>query len=280
VNDWLSLLRFGEYGPLFILCGLAGAVFAGGPLGAPTLALLLFIGTFSASAFVENDIADADEDSLIETSRNPIAGGRITKRGASYLFLCLLSISLVSLIALKPTDAVVAFFCYGLYYAYSLGPKFKSMPVVDLLVHGSVPALFVLMGYVLFLPLSVGAVLLSLVVFSFAAMSGTLQELRDVRPDEEFRRTTVTSLGERRGASLSLALAFLGIVLFLVFVVTVQLPAYFLAFALSGYFVVRPLLLMREGTLKPREAIAKIRTAGLLLSLLIMLVYLVVQLLA
>ena len=272
-RPWVALLRFHEYGPLFLLCGVAGALYAG--VGSPgsLAALLCFISCFSASAFVLNDVTDWKEDSEDDDARNPIARGEVGRASGVVLFAILAACSLAALRFVSPLAALAAPLAYGLYWGYSWGPAFKARPGVDVVVHGAVPALFVFMGYVLYAPPSAGAALLSGVVFCVAAMSGVLQEVRDLGKDASHRRTTALVLGEARSIDLSVALLGAGVAIYAAAVATGALPLAMAALVPGTGLLFVPLLRLRSGAGGAGGTIRSLRLRGAALALAALVLY-------
>jgi 4-hydroxybenzoate polyprenyltransferase len=266
-RPWISLLRFHEYGPLFLLCGAAGALYAGVSSPSSLAALLCFIALFSSSAFVLNDVADSEEDSVAGASRNPIANGEIGRAAGVAAFALLAAGSLAALYFVSPPALYAAPFVYGLYWGYSWGPSFKSLPGVDLAVHGAVPALFVFMGGALSAAPASGTALISGVVFCMAVMSGALQGVRDIGKDAASRRTTALVLGERRSVDLSLVLLGSGVALYAVAILAGSLPPGMAALVPGAWLLFSPLLRLRAGTEGVVEVIRKVRLRGVLLAL-------------
>ncbi|MDG6988619.1 MAG: UbiA prenyltransferase family protein [Nitrososphaerota archaeon] len=273
VRPWVSLVRFEEYGPLFLLCGFVGALYAGLASMAGLLGLLSFIGFFSASAFVLNDVTDWREDSAAPGARNPISTGELSLRTGVAAFCVLAAASAVSLAFVGTRALAAAPLAYALYWGYSVGPKWKSRPVADIVVHGSVPALFVFMGYSLSRQPSPGVLALSGAVFCFAAMSGLLQEVRDLDKDASTRKTTASLLGKAASSDAALALLGAGLILFVVASLSGAMPPAMAALTPAAYVVAAPLLALRRGRADAGEAIAAIRARGLVLAVLAVAAY-------
>ena len=273
LRPWVSLVRFEEYGPLFLLCGLAGALYGGLASAAALLGLLAFIGFFSASAFVLNDVTDWREDLAAPGARNPISTGALSLRAGVAAFCVLAAASAVSLAFVGTRALAAALLAYALYWGYSVGPKWKSRPVADVVVHGSVPALFVIMGYSLSSRPSAGALALSGAVFCFAAMSGLLQEVRDLDKDASTRKTTASLLGKGASSDAALALLAGGLLLFAGASLSGAIPLPMAALLPAAYAVAAPLLAMRRGKSDAARAIAAIRTRGIALAVLALAVY-------
>jgi 4-hydroxybenzoate polyprenyltransferase len=274
-GPWLDLLRFDEYGPFFILCALAGSV-AEGKIGGGAVLLVVFVASFSASAFVENDVVDVEEDLRKGESRNPIAAGLISRRSGMVAFGVLAGLSVVTLLLLSPEAILLGILALGLCWGYSWGLNLRAIPVVDVAVHGVVPALFVLMGAALAGRVGYLASIVGLIVFVFAAMSGLLQQVRDAGADRSSRRTTAMVLGANRTALVCIGLAVTGAAIFASLPLTGLLPFWYLLFVPGAYFLVRPLFELKHSPGKTSEAIARVRSAGLVLSVLLVAAYLII----
>ena len=271
LGPWFALVRFNEYGPLFLLCPVAGALLAGGTMALGFVLLLVFVTAVSISTFVLNDITDADVDSHRGVVRNPVGKGEIRKPQATAFFLLLAFISATVAPFLGVQDLVLAAVALVICWGYSFGLKFKAFPVSDLAAHGMIPATFVLMGYALYVPVSAGGLALTALVAVFSAMSGTLQELRDVAQDEVNRRTTVKAIGPKRSALLALGLGVVGVLLFAALVILGHLDPLLVLFLPAGVFILAPILDVRSGSVDVARAIVRIRDRGVALALAIML---------
>ena len=272
-RPWLALFRFHEYGPLFLLCGLAGALYAGAGEPLSLAGLLCFIALFSSSAFVLNDVADREEDAGFAGSRNPIARGEIGKAAGVALFALLAAGSFVALRFVSPPALYAAPLVYGLYWGYSWGPGFKARPWVDVAVHGAVPALFVFMGSALYAGPILGTALLSGTVFCVASMSGVLQEVRDIGKDALHRRTTALVLGEARSVDLAIALLGAGVALYAAAVATGALPLAMAVLVPGAGLLFAPLLRLRSGVGGAGGTIRALRLRGAALALAALVIY-------
>ena len=275
MRPWLALVRFEEYGPLFLLCGLAGAAYAGAGVTEGLVGVLAFIGLFSASAFVLNDITDRGEDAADPGTRNPLATGELSLREGVALFSVLAAGSVGALYFVAPPALYIAPLAYGLYWGYSWGPQFKARPGMDVAVHGSVPALFVLMGYSLFRPPSAEVFVFSSAVFCMAAASGVLQEVRDLERDSASRATTAMALGEAKSAGLVLALMGAGGALYASGVMIGDLPLLMLAPVPFFWFLVTPVLALRRGVAPAAMAIRSVRARGGVLAVCVLVLYVI-----
>lgn len=274
-RSWIGLLRFHEYGPLFMLCGLVGAIYAGVGPASGLAALLCFIALFSTSAFVLNDVADWKEDTGADGSRNPIARGEIGRTSGVAAFAVLAAGSLGALYFVSPPALYAAPLVYGLYWGYSWGPNFKARPGIGVAVHGAVPALFVFMGSALYAGPSLGTALLSGTVFCVASMSGVLQEVRDIGKDALHRRTTALVLGEARSVDLAIALLGAGVALYAAAVATGALPLAMAVLVPGAGLLFAPLLRLRSGVGGAGGTIRALRLRGAALALATLVIYVI-----
>jgi 4-hydroxybenzoate polyprenyltransferase len=235
--------------------------------------LVIFIAVFSTSAFVLNDL-DVEEDRLKEHWRNPVAFGRLTWRAALLGFVGLACISIVSLFALGtsllPEGMMVIALCWG----YSWRPRFKVLPVAAAIVHGAVPELYLVIGYLLYRPLTYAAVLIAGISFTLAMMTEVIQELRDVEADKNFRRTSAIIFGNPGTANLSIGLMTADVVMYWLLILDGFLSPLFAFFVPLVYFLYEPLVMLRKGSLDPTGAISKLRNRGLAFSSLLVAAYL------
>lgn len=277
VRPWLDLIRFHEYGPFAILSCIVGALLATPSIDARAIHLSLFAVASSMSAFVANDLADVEEDRLKGKMRNPIASGRLRATSAYLAFALLAASSVFLLISLSgelvPLGLLVLALCWG----YSWGPRLKDKPIVATLVHGAVPALFAVMGYALYSPVSASPVLLSLILLALSAMSDILQGIRDLEADSSLRRTTVAILGVRRSVDAAIALMVAAAAAYALMVALGFLPWPLIAFVPLAYVLIDPLLKLRSGGRTASQTIEALRLRGLALAAALIAAYLILE---
>ncbi|MDE1858859.1 MAG: UbiA prenyltransferase family protein, partial [Thaumarchaeota archaeon] len=215
-----------------------------------------------------------EEDASTLGSRNPLASGQLPLSLGVAVFAVLAAGSAASLLLVSARDVYIALLVYGLYWGYSWGPGFRARPGVDVAVHGAVPALFVLMGASLAGVPTEGGVVLAGIVFSLAAMSGVLQEVRDLDRDAPSRRTTALILGKEMSVDLALLMMGAGVALYAVAAIAGGLPPAMLALVPFSWFLVAPILSLRKGEETADAVIRAIRARGLVLAVGALLLYL------
>jgi len=273
LRAWVDLIRFHEYGPLAIMCGVVGALLATRDIDYRLIQLLIFITSSSISAFILNDLTDVEEDRLKGRCRNPIATGRLSVKAARNAFLITALTSIITLLALNIYVIAVGLLILSLYWSYSYGIRLKDKPPADLIIHGAIPALYIIAGYVTYRPLSTGAVLLSAMAFTLSCMSELLQELRDLNADTLRRKTTLAVIGVKGGVNASITLMILSITLYIVLTVINVIPIYFIAFTPLSYLLLSPLIKLKVGVVGVEDVINQLRLRGSLIALVIIATY-------
>lgn len=200
------LIRFEAYGILFLLAGIFGALITLIPLNYDLLVLIIFIAASSAFGFVINDISDMALDARAGNPRNPLADGSMTCRTAqqvSAVFLVLSGACMALLPAsLLPIELAVLF----VFVTYSFFVKAKNIAGLDLVYHALFPALYGVLGYVLYHPMDLTGLVFFVLLGIFGAVGEVCNEIRDLEKDRSERKNTVMFLGERRGFYLLMAL--------------------------------------------------------------------------
>ena len=200
------LIRFEAYGILFILAGMFGALLTVLPPDRLLVVLLIFIAASSAFGFVINDISDMALDARAVKPRNPLADGSLSCRTAkqvSYFFL-LLSVGCMVLmpVHLLPVELAVMF----VFVTYSFFIEAKNIAGLDLVYHALFPALYGLLGYMLYHTPDLTGLVFFVLLGIFGAVGELCNEIRDLEKDRSERKNTVVLVGERRGFYLMMTL--------------------------------------------------------------------------
>ena len=110
-----------------------------------------------------------------------------------------------------------------------------------------------------------------------AAMSGLLQEVRDIGRDAASRRTTALALGKERSADLALSALLAGASLYCAAALSGAIPPAMLALAPFTLMLAWPVLQLRKGKVDADAAIRSVRGRGLALAGSALLLFLVVS---
>jgi len=270
IEGLFELFRFHEYGPFFVAAGLMGCL-STRRIDLRMGALLLFIAVSSMSGFVLNDLCDVEEDKLKKECRNPISAGKIGFRESSIVFIALTLLSIALLCTLTKGPSILGLITLINFWLYSWGLRLKTKPFLDLIVHGAWPALYATMGYLLYLPLDLGILSLSLILFLLSMVSQILQELRDMETDNS--SNTVKILKQRNSIKLTILLMLISITLYVSTSIMGFIPFIYIFLTPLFYLLAEPLTKTLSQKIDPPEAIAKLRIRGLILAALMVVLY-------
>jgi len=238
------LIRFEAYGILFVIAGIFGALLAAGriDLSLSLPLLLVFIAASSAFGFVINDISDMALDARSEKPRNPLADGSLTRRTAWQVSAVLFAISLVCMALLPPSLLIVELAVLFVFITYSFWIEVKNIAGLDLVYHALFPALYGLLGYVLFHPLDLTGIVYVVLLGMFGAVGELGNEIRDLEKDRTERKNTVVFIGER--SAFFLTIAFMICAFCIIAVFALLEPGFFwlLPFVPFGLFLVHPVV--------------------------------------
>ena len=205
-NPLRRLIRFEAYGILFLFAGIFGALITLEPLDYKLLVLLAFIAASSAFGFVINDISDMALDARAGNPRNPLADGSLTCRTAQQISAVFLVVSVICMALLPLHLLLIELAVMFVFITYSFFIKAKNIAGLDLVYHALFPALYGLLGYVLYHPIDLTGLVFFILLGIFGAVGELCNEIRDLEKDRSERKNTVVLIGERRGFYLLMAL--------------------------------------------------------------------------
>jgi 4-hydroxybenzoate polyprenyltransferase len=267
------LIRFEAYGILFVIAGIFGALLAAGRFDLYLPVFLIFIAVSSAFGFVINDISDMALDARSAHPRNPLADGSLSCRTAKLVSAVLLAISLICMIllpsSLLPVELVVLF----IFITYSFWIEVKNIAGLDLVYHALFPALYGLLGYILYHPLDLTGMVYVVLLGIFGAVGELGNEIRDLEKDRTERKNTVVIIGER--AAFLLTIAFMACAFCIIAVFAVLEPGFFwlLPFVPFGLFLVHPVVkAMRQPEYK-MQFVEAINNRAIILAAAMLVVY-------
>lgn len=236
------LIRFEAYGILFVIAGIFGALLAAGRFDLSFPLFLIFVAASSAFGFVINDISDMALDARSAKPRNPLADGSMTCRTAKIVSAVLLSISLVCMALLPSSLLLIELIVLFIFITYSFWIEVKNIAGLDLVYHALFPALYGLLGYVLYHPLDLTGIVYVVLLGIFGAVGELGNEIRDLEKDRTERKNTVVIIGER--AAFFLTIAFMACAFCIIAVFALSEPAFFwlLPFVPFGLFLVHPVV--------------------------------------
>lgn len=271
------LIRFEAYGILFVIAGIFGALLAAGRLDLSFPVFLVFIAASSAFGFVINDISDQALDSRSAKPRNPLADGSMTCRTAKIVSAVLLLISLACMAllpsSLLPVEIVVLF----IFITYSFWIEVKNIAGLDLVYHALFPALYGLLGYLLYHPLDLTGIVYVALLGLFGAVGELGNEIRDLEKDRTERRNTVVIIGER--AAFFLTIAFMAAAFCIIAVFAVLEPGFFwlLPFVPFGLLLVHPVVKAMKDPEYKMKFVDAINNRAILLAAAMLVVYAILR---
>lgn len=234
------LIRFEAYGILFLLAGIFGALITLLPLDRELFVLLVFIAASSAFGFIINDISDMALDARDGSPRNPLADGSLTIRTAQQVSAVFLVLSVTCMALLPAHLLLIELVVLFVFVTYSFFVKAKNIAGLDLVYHALFPALYGLLGYVLYHPLDLTGLVFFVLLGIFGAVGEVCNEIRDLKKDRSERKNTVVLIGERRGFYLLVAL--MGAAFAIIGIFSLSEPGFYwlLVFVPLGIILIHP----------------------------------------
>lgn len=243
INEYLRMLRIGDWIKFYLAAPLAGALLAGAQ---PAQIILVFIIYFAliGYAFTVNNYFDVEIDRLhngkMESNKNPLASGSVGRRGVQMLMLFQIGVALISF-EMSYLGFCLVLLNLLLFTAYSGGIRLKERSFLDIMTHG------LMFGAVPFLAgfaLSKGSVppeilLASTLPFILGAEALIAHQVVEYEEDVLSTRTTVTLIGRRNGLLLLGASAVVSIVLLMFIAGTKPMPVWAVT-ALGWYLLAYP----------------------------------------
>lgn len=257
-SDFLRLLRLTDVSDIFLhyvklvaLIGVSTISLSSRGIDFKIVILASFAISVEIFAFVINDISDADLDKLDPRTRNPLARGGVSERGAVFVALLFLTISVFLLLLLPLGTIALGVSGLILSFTYSYGVRAKLKPFLDVVYHGALNAFPFAMGYTLYNSFDETCLLVSVTIFLLGMVPELMQEIRDHHVDRAFGKTTVVALGIKRSLTLCLGLmialffvvaAVLDRVLFFPIILgELRIPIHFVTLPPLSLFVLTPL---------------------------------------
>jgi 4-hydroxybenzoate polyprenyltransferase len=267
------LIRFEAYGILFVLAGVFGALLTASPVNISLLVLIPFIAASSAFGFVINDISDSVLDARSLKPRNPLADGSLSCRTAYSVSALLLVISLFCMALLPPFLLIVEFAVLFVFITYSFFIEVKNRAGLDLLYHALFPALYGLLGYMLYHPLDLTGLVFFVLLGIFGAVGELGNEIRDLEKDRYERKNTVILMGERPAFIQMMALMGLAFVIIGIFALIVPGFFWILPFVPFGLFLIFPVYTAMNEAGCREKFIDTVNTRAIMLSTAMLAVY-------
>ena len=224
-----------------MFAGLFGVLLTGAPFDRLLVFLLIFIAASSASGFIINDISDVALDARSEKPRNPLADGSLSCRVAWIVSGIFLAVSLACMALLPPSLIPLELAVLFVFITYSFFIEAKNIAGLDLVYHALFPALYGLLGYVLYHSFDLTGLVFTVLLGIFGAIGEMGNEIRDREKDRHVRKNTVVLMGERPAFFLTIGLLLSAFAIIAIF--SVIQPGYFwlIPFVPFGIFLIHPI---------------------------------------
>jgi 4-hydroxybenzoate polyprenyltransferase len=267
------LIRFEAYGILFLLAGIFGALITLLPLDYELFVLLVFIAASSAFGFVINDISDMALDARAGNPRNPLADGSLTLKTAQQVSAVFLVLSVTCMALLPSHLLLIELAVLFVFVTYSFFVKEKNIAGLDLVYHALFPALYGLLGYVLYHPLDLTGLVFFVLLGIFGAVVEGCNEIRDLKKDRSERKNTVVLIGERRGFYLLMAL--MGTAFAIIGIFSLSEPGFYwlLVFVPLGIILIHPVWKAMKEPEYHQKFVDVINTRAIALAVVMLAVY-------
>jgi len=267
------LIRFEAYGILFLLAGIFGALITLEPLSYELLVLLVFIAASSAFGFVINDISDMALDARDGNPRNPLADGSLTSRTAQQVSAVFFVLSVICMALLPAHLLLMELTVLFVFVTYSFIVKAKNIAGLDLVYHALFPALYGLLGYVLYHPIDLTGFVFFALLGIFGAVGEVCNEIRDLKKDRSERKNTVVLIGERRGFYLLTGLMVTAFAIIGIFSLSEPGFSWLLVFVPLGFILIHPVWKAMKEPEYHQKFVDVINTRAIALALVMLAVY-------
>jgi 4-hydroxybenzoate polyprenyltransferase len=235
--------------------------------------LITFIAASSAFGFVINDISDQVLDARSKKPRNPLADGSLSCRTANVVSVLLLVLSLSCMVLLPSPLLMVESAVLFVFVTYSFFVEAKNIAGLDLVYHALFPALYGMLGYILYSPLDLTGMVFFVLLGIFGAVGELANEIRDLEKDRHERKNTVVLIGERPAYFLMMTL--MGLAFVIIGIFGSIIPGFFwvLPFVPLGLFLLHPIFKAMNGAGYRENFVDAINTRAILLATAMLAVY-------
>jgi 1,4-dihydroxy-2-naphthoate octaprenyltransferase len=126
------------------------------------------------------------------------------------------------------------------FVTYSFFVKAKNVAGLDLVYHALFPALYGLLGYVLYHTIDITGFVFFVLLGIFGAVGEVCNEIRDLKKDRSERKNTVVLIGEHRAFYLLMALMVTAFAIIGIFSLSEPGFYWLLVFVPLGFILIRP----------------------------------------
>jgi 4-hydroxybenzoate polyprenyltransferase len=255
------------------MAGIFGALLTVLPLDSSLVVLLVFIAASSAFGFVINDISDMTLDARTAKPRNPLADGSMSCRTAKQVSGFLLLLSVACMVLMPVHLLLVELAVLFVFVTYSFYLEAKNIAGLDLVYHALFPALYGLLGYLLYHPPDLTGLVFFVLLGIFGAIGELGNEIRDLEKDRHERKNTVVLAGERIGFYLMMTLMVMAYTIIGIFASVEPGFSWLLPFVPLGLILLHPVWKAMHETGYSQKFVDVINRRAIVLTVIMLAVY-------
>jgi 4-hydroxybenzoate polyprenyltransferase len=180
--------------------------------------------------------------------RNPITDGSITCHTAKRISAVLLLLSFTCMALLPSSLLLIELVILFVFITYSFFIEAKNIAGLDMVYHALGPALYGLLGYMLYHSLDFTGMVFFILLGIFGVVGELGNEIRDLEKDRYERKNTVVLMGERLAFFLMITLMVLAFSIIGIFACIAPGFFWLLPFVPFGLFLLYP---VREAMIEP-----------------------------
>ena len=212
-------------------------------------------------------------DSRAGNPRNPLADGSLTSRTAQQVSAVFCVLSVICMALLPVHLLLIELAVLFVFVTYSFFVKAKNIAGLDLVYHALFPALYGLLGYVLYHPLNLAGLVFFVLLGIFGAVGEVCNEIRDLKKDRYERKNTVVLIGELRGFYLLVALMVTAFAIIGIFSLSEPGFSWLLVFVPLGFILVHPVWKAMKEPEYHQKFVDVINTRAIVLAVVMLAVY-------
>ena len=175
---------------------------------------------------------------LIPVTRLPMVPW--PSRTAEQVSAVFFGLSVICMVVLPVHLLLIELAVLFVFVTYSFFIKAKNIAGLDLVYHALFPALYGMLGYLLYHPLDLTGIVFFVLLGIFGAVGEVCNEIRDLKKDRSERKNTVVLIGEIWGFYLLLALMVTAFAIIGIFSLSEPGFYWLLVFVPLGFILIQP----------------------------------------
>ena len=205
--------------------------------------------------------------------RNPLADGALTSRTAQQVSAVFLVLSVICMALLPAHLLLIELAVLFVFVTYSFFVKAKNIAGLDLVYHALFPALYGLLGYVLYHTIDITGFVFFVLLGIFGAVGEVCNEIRDLKKDRSERKNTVVLIGELWGFYLLVALMVTAFAMIGIFSLSEPDFYWLLVFVPLGFILIHPVWKALKEPEYRKKFVDVINTRAIALAVVMLAVY-------